>query len=122
MNAPTSPVDARQQNERSLLRWPPASTAAAWVFGLCLLVCLLAAGTAALFFAIGLIDGSVSFGNADDWAIALLVCFGIPAAGLALRLRGQTWLAVAVLALLALPTLLVGFAVLVFVVGGGRWQ
>ncbi len=122
MNAPTSPVDARQQNARSLLRWPPAGTAAAWAFGLCLLVCLLAAGTAALFFAIGLIDGSVSLGNADDWAIALLVCFGIPAAGLALRLRGQTWLAVAVLALLALPTLLVGFAVLVFVVGGGRWQ
>lgn len=122
MNEPASRVDAGQQTPSSLLRWPPCSAAAAWVFGLCLLVCLLAAGTAALFFAIGLIDGSVSFGNADDWAIALLVCFGIPAAGLALRLRGQTWLASAVLALLALPTLLLAFAVLVFVVGGGRWQ
>lgn len=122
MNEPTSPVEARQQNAPSLLRWPPASTAATWVFGLCLLVCLLAAGSAGLFFAIGLIDGSVSFGNADDWAIALLVCFGIPVAGLALRLRGQTWLASAVLALLALPTLLVTFAILIFVVSGGRWQ
>lgn len=122
MNEPSSTVDARQQNAQSLLRWPPASTAAAWMFGLCLLVCLLAAGSAGLFFVIGLIDGSVSFGNADDWAIALLVCFGIPVAGLALRLRGQTWLASAVLALLALPTLLVGFAILVFIVSGGRWQ
>ena len=34
MNAPTSPVDARQQNARSLLRWPPASTAAVAYAGL----------------------------------------------------------------------------------------
>lgn len=122
MSGPEAPTRDGTERRSAAFGWPPASTGATIAFGLCLLPSLLAAGTCGLFFLIGLVDGSVSFGNADDWAIALLLCFGIPAAGLKLRQEGHVWWATALLALLALPTLLLGFALLVFVLGGGRWQ
>lgn len=102
--------------------WPQASMPARVLFMLGLMITLLVAAVAGLFFVIGLIDGSVTFWNAGEWAVLLVVSFGVPAAGLLLRAHGHTWLAVTLMALLAIPSVLVGLAVLVFVLSGARWQ
>jgi hypothetical protein len=101
---------------------PAASTPARVSFLLGLLITLLVAAIAALFFLIGLADGSITIWNAGEWTLLLLVSFGVPAAAVWLRTRGHTWLAVVLLALVAIPAVLAALALLMFVLSGASWH
>jgi hypothetical protein len=85
-------------------------------------VCVVAAVIAVAFFFIGIADGSVSSFNIVLW-VALLGGLAVVVFGSrALARRGQKLPAVALAAVLAVPTLLFGLMFVVMIVGGVRWQ
>jgi len=83
---------------------------------------IIAAAIVAYFFMVGLADGSVSDFNIGLWTGILLAFAAVFAGGLALRRTGWTKLANAVLALLAVPTLLYGIFILVVLASGESWN
>jgi len=83
---------------------------------------IIAAAIVAYFFMVGLADGSVSDFHIGLWTGILLAIAAVFAGGLALRRTGWTKLANAVLALLAVPTLLYGIFILVVLASGEGWN
>lgn len=83
---------------------------------------LLTALVAAVFFAIGVADGSVSSSNIALWLGLLLAIAVVVAGARALRNRTQLIAACAVAALLAVPSLLFAFFLAVAIVSGMRWN
>lgn len=82
----------------------------------------LSAAVAAAFFVIGLADGSVSAFNMGIW---LLLLAGLAVdlwAGHALRSRGRTSAAIAVLAIVALPSLVFCLFMLLIIATQPRWN
>jgi hypothetical protein len=88
-----------------------------------LLACaLVVAAIAVIFFVIGIADGSVSSFNIGIWLL-LLSCLGaILGAGHALRTRGRTGWAIAVLSIAAVPGIIGGLLVLLVVITQPRWN
>jgi hypothetical protein len=85
-------------------------------------VCVVAAVIAVAFFFIGIADGSVSSFNIVLW-VALLGGLAVVVFGSrALARRGRQLPAVALAAVLAVPTLLFGLMFVVMIVGGVHWQ
>jgi len=74
------------------------------------------------FFLIGLADGSVSSFNFGIWVVLLGSIAAVLWAGIVLRSRGRTALAVAVLAVAAIPGLLAALFLLVVLVTNERWN
>ena len=83
---------------------------------------IIAAAIVAYFFMIGLADGTVSDFNIGLWMGILLAIAAVFAGGLTLRRAAWPKLANAVLALLAVPTLLYGLFIVVVLVSGERWN
>lgn len=82
----------------------------------------LTAAVAVVFFAIGLGDGSITSFNLGLW-LALLAAMGLSLwAGRALRARGRPALALAALAVTAVPGLLAALFVLLLLVTQPRWN
>lgn len=95
---------------RRLLYWASFTIAA--------LVNLFAMG----FFIVGLADGSVSSFNMTLWFSILATTAGVLFVGHRLHLHGRTGLAIAVLAILAVPGLLYGLFALIMIVNPPRWN
>jgi len=74
------------------------------------------------FFLIGLADGSVSSFNIALWALVLGVVGAVVAGGFALHASERTRLANTVVALLAVPSTLVGLFFLVLLLVPARWN
>ncbi|GAB6047944.1 hypothetical protein JCM19379_17710 [Methyloparacoccus murrellii] len=84
-----------------------------------------AALTAALlgvFFLVGIGDGSVSAFNIELWLFLLAGMAAILAIGHALRARGRSGAAIAVLAIAAVPGLAYGLFVLLLIVMQPSWH
>ena len=104
---------------------PPASTPTTprivlyWAtFTIAALVNLFAMG----FFIVGIGDGSVSSFNMTLWLAILATTAGVLFVGHRLHLHGRTGLAIAVLAILAVPGLLYGLFALMMIVNPPRWN
>lgn len=93
-----------------------------WFFRFLLAVDALAALVVVYFFFIGLADGSVSSFNMGLWLGILAVVAAILGGGWMLNGKGQRAAANAVLAILAVPTLLYGLFILVIVITQPSWQ
>jgi hypothetical protein len=74
------------------------------------------------FFVVGLGDGSVSSFNMGLWVAILAVLAGVLGGGLMLKARRQRAAALALLALLAIPSALVGLFFLILIVANPRWN
>jgi apolipoprotein N-acyltransferase len=85
-------------------------------------VALAVAAMAAFFFVVGLADGSVSSFNIGLWLVLLGGLAGVLWTGIALRARGRTGAALAVLGIVAVPGLLAVFFLLVVVITQPRWN
>lgn len=97
---------------------PPASL----VFRAALVCSVLTTLTLAGFFVIGVADGSVSSFNLGLWLV-LLGAAGVSLwAGHALRARGKPVLALAALAVTAVPGVLAALFVLIILVTQPRWN
>lgn len=87
---------------------------------------LIAAGfalaVAIYFFGIGLADGSVSSFNIVLWVALLGGLFGVTGGGWLLNTRGHRGAAMMVLAILAVPAILAGIAILLLIVLQPRWN
>jgi hypothetical protein len=82
----------------------------------------LTCAVALCFFVIGLADGSVSSFNMGLW-LALLAVMGLSlGGGRALRARGRSGLAIAALAVTAVPGLLAALFLLLVLVTQPRWN
>ena len=83
---------------------------------------VVAAVIAVAFFFIGIGDGSVSSFNIALWA-ALLAALAVVVFGShALAQNDRRWPAIGLAALLAVPALLYGLMIVVFVASGARWN
>ena len=102
VSTPTTP--------RRLLYWASFTIAA--------LVNLFAMG----FFIVGLADGSVSPFNMPLWLSILAAAAAVLFVGHRLHLHGRTGLAIAVLAILAVPGLLYGLFALMMIVNPPHWN
>lgn len=88
-----------------------------------LLACAsLVAAVAALFFVIGLGDGSVSSFNLGLWLLLLAALAAVLWGGRALWARGRRGWAVAVLALVAVPGIVAALLMLLLVAAPPRWN
>ncbi|MBI3148489.1 MAG: osmoprotectant transporter permease [Betaproteobacteria bacterium] len=87
-----------------------------------LAVALFVAAVAVVFFVIGVGDGSVSSFNLGLWAMLLGVCGATLWAGLVLRAKGKTVLAVVVLGITAGPGLVGALFLLLLIFSGARWN
>ncbi|HKR06862.1 MAG TPA: osmoprotectant transporter permease [Bacteroidia bacterium] len=74
------------------------------------------------FFIIGLGDGSVSSYNSTLWGGILAALAGILGGSILLKSAGQLKIAKALLWVLAIPALLYGLFILVFVFSGAKWN
>jgi hypothetical protein len=83
---------------------------------------VLAAVAIVYFFFIGIADGSVSSFNIVLWLAILAAVAAVLGGGLALNRRGLRAAANAVLAILAVPTLLYGLFILAIVITQPNWQ
>lgn len=82
----------------------------------------LTAAVAGIFFVIGLSDGSVSSFNLGLW-LALMAVMGLSLwAGRVLRSKGKSGLAIAALAITAVPGLVAALFVLLLLVTQPRWN
>jgi hypothetical protein len=79
-------------------------------------------GVVLLFFATGLTDGTVSPVNIPHWAGLIAVPAVILWGATVLRAKGHGGAAMVLLGLLAVPALLAGAVILVFIVAPPRWN
>ncbi len=86
------------------------------LFRLCLTIDALALLVLSYFFLVGLSDGSVSSFNIALWLPLVCVPAAVVWAGLHLKARGRRGAATAVLAVIAVPGLLIGGWMLLLVV------
>lgn len=82
----------------------------------------IAAAVAVYFFLVGLADGTVSSFNAGTWFVLLAGIVAVMAGGLVLRSAGRPHLGSVVLLILAVPTLVAGFLILLLIVAPPRWN
>jgi hypothetical protein len=82
----------------------------------------IAAAVVVGFFFVGLADGSVSSFNAGLWTVILLSLAAILGGSLALRRAGQIVLAVVLLLVLAMPAILYGVFLLLFIIIQPDWK
>ena len=75
-----------------------------------------------IFFFIGLIDGSVSSFNIEIWIVILFVLAAIISGGLWLKTIGYPVFGTIILLVLAVPGLLYGLFIFLFVVSGSSWN
>lgn len=79
-------------------------------------------GVTLLFFLWGLLDGTVSPVTLPYWAMMV----GLPAAVLwaatALSAQGRNWAALVLLGVMAVPAILLGIIILVFMIAPPRWN
>ncbi|WP_338662783.1 hypothetical protein VQH23_21905 [Pararoseomonas sp. SCSIO 73927] len=83
---------------------------------------MIAALVAALFFAWGVSDGSVSSYNIGIWLAILAAAAGIPAGGAMLRSAGYMVLSALLLLVLAVPATLYGVFILMLLILQPRWH
>jgi len=83
---------------------------------------LVVAVIAVYFFFVGLADGSVSSFNMGLWLVILSALGGIVGGSLALRAAARTRVAIVMVALLAVPSALIGLFYLVLLVAPVRWN
>ncbi len=93
-----------------------------WFFRFLLGVDALAALVVVYFFFIGLADGSVSSFNMGLWLGILAAVAAVLGVGRTLNKKGQRAAANAVLAILAIPTLLYGLFILAVVITQPNWH
>lgn len=93
-----------------------------FLYRLFLTAASLALLVALYFFAIGLADGSVSSFNIVMWFVLLGGLSGILGGGWLLNTRGHRGAAMMVLAIVAVPAILAGVAILVMIVAPPRWN
>jgi len=74
------------------------------------------------FFFVGLADGSVSSFNMGLWLLALAALAGVVGGSLALRGAARPAVATALVMILAIPGVLVGFLFLAMIVVPVRWN
>jgi hypothetical protein len=90
-----------------------------WIFmGIDLLICSIVAA----FFAIGLVDGSVSSYNLDMWIGILVALSVVIAGGLWIKVMGYSVIGTVLLLILAIPGIICGFIILVTLVTNARWN
>lgn len=83
---------------------------------------VIAAAIAVAFFFIGIADGSVSSFNIALWAALLAGIAVVVLGSRALARHGHRWPAIGLAALLAIPTLLYGLMIVIFMASGTRWN
>lgn len=76
----------------------------------------------AVFFVIGIADGTVSSFNIGLWLVILCILGGVLAGGPALQRAGRAHLARALLTILAVPGLLAGIFFLALIILHPRWN
>jgi hypothetical protein len=79
-------------------------------------------GAILLFFLAGLADGSVSAWNMPHWAALIALPAMILWAATALRAKGWNAAAMTLLGVMAVPALVVGTVILIFIVNPPRWH
>jgi len=77
---------------------------------------------AIIFFFIGLIDGSVSSFNIGIWIVIFVVLAAIVFGSLGLKKIGHPVLGIILLSVLAIPGLISGLFLFLFVVSGSSWN
>jgi hypothetical protein len=100
----------------------PAPPASSLPYRASLGVSLATAAVAVAFFLIGLADGTVSSFNIALWTLLLAGIGAVLWAGVALRARGRTALAVAVLCVTAAPAVIAVLFVVYLLVAQPRWN
>jgi hypothetical protein len=93
-----------------------------FLYRLFLIAASLALAVAIYFFGIGLADGSVSSFNIVLWIALLGGLLGVTGGGWLLNTRGHRGAAVMVLAIVAVPAILAGIAILLLIVLQPRWN
>ncbi|MBX9792973.1 MAG: hypothetical protein K2Y02_01600 [Burkholderiaceae bacterium] len=93
-----------------------------YVFAAFFVCSALTAAVAGTFFVIGLGDGSVSSFNLGLWLALLAVMGGSLWAGRVLRSKGKSGLAIAALAITAVPGLVAALFILLLLVTQPRWN
>jgi hypothetical protein len=93
-----------------------------FLYRLFLAAAALALAIAVYFFGVGLADGSVSSFNIALWLALLAGLAAILGGGWTLNSRGQRGAAVMVLAIVGVPALLAGLAIVVMIVNPPRWN
>lgn len=93
-----------------------------FLYRLFLTAASLALLVAVYFFAIGLGDGTVSSFNIVMWLALLCGLLGIVGGGWLLDTRGHRGAAMMVLAIVAVPAILAGIAILMMIVLQPRWN
>ncbi len=74
------------------------------------------------FFAVGLMDGSVSSFNGGLWLALLATCGGVMGGSYLLNARGRTTLALLLSLVLSVPGLLFGLFMLMLLLTNPRWN
>ena len=92
------------------------------LFNVVWVVDVMVALIAVFFFFIGIGDGSVSSFNIALWLGLLAALAVILVGSRALQRRGNTVLALALAAVLAVPALLYGLLIVIWIVSGARWN
>lgn len=101
----------------------PASRPASLVtYRIFFVIAVAAAAVVVFFFFWGLTDGSVSSFNAGLWALLLAGAIGVPVGGYILNANAHRALAIALLALMAVPGLIAGLLILALIVLQPRWN
>lgn len=77
---------------------------------------------AVIFFLIGLTNGSVSSFNASIWALILPGTVGVTVCSLILKENGRPGMGALLALVLALPGLLAGLIILLFIIVPMRWN
>lgn len=85
-------------------------------------VAVIVASIIVYFFAIGLLDGSVSSFNLGLWGALLLATFAVTGGSLWLKLTGRSAWASVVASLLAVPGLLAALFLIVVLLINPRWN
>jgi len=92
------------------------------LFKIFLSVDALICAIAIIFFFIGLVDGSVSSFNIGIWIVIFVVLAAIVFGSLGLKKIGHLVLGTILLLVLAVPGLLSGLFLFLFVVSGSSWN
>src|SRR5690606_39437462 len=100
----------------------PAAPKPSWVYRVIFALAAIVAAVFVVFFLIGIADGSVSSFNIVLWIGTLAVVGAIVIGGHALRAHGHTRIAIALLAVLAVPRFFYGLLMLLVIASGARWN
>ena len=74
------------------------------------------------FFAVGLMDGSVSSFNGGPWFVMLVTCAGVTGGSYVLKTGGRPGLALLLSLVLSVPGVLFGLFMLLILITNPRWN